>query len=219
MMNKRFLLIIIGIFLISIVSAVPVPSPHAFYGTVDYSNGKPVEGTIITQIDNLIVGSCEIVNGAYDLVVESEYGGVIYFYLEGKSEVLETFVFKAFKITELNLIVEIPEETSQKESKSKTSHTSRFIGTCEPNWRCTGWSECSNGFMSRNCQDTNNCLYSYGKPIERTGCETTSTLEGISLGEPSEEVFFSRITGVAIVFIILIVAILFILIISRDRRR
>ena len=186
MMNKRFLLIIIGIFLISIVSAVPVPSPHAFYGTVDYSNGKPVEGTIITQIDNLIVGSCEIVNGAYDLVVESEYGGVIYFYLEGKSEVLETFVFKAFKITELNLIVEIPEETSQKESKSKTSHTSRFIGTCEPNWRCTGWSECiNNEIMTRNCKDTNNCSYSYNKPIERTDCETNFTLEGISLTGPS----------------------------------
>ena len=181
MINKKFLLIIIGIFSISIISAIPVPSPHAFYGNVDYSNGQSLEGeTIITQINNLTVGSCEIVNGKYDLVVESEYGGLIYFYLEGKNEPLETFVFKAFEITELNLIIEIPEETSQKESKSRTSHTSHFIGACEPNWKCTGWSECSAGFMIRNCKDTNNCAYSYGKPIEKTGCETTSP-EQISL--------------------------------------
>ena len=69
---------------------------------------------------------------------------------------------------------------------------------CEPNWRCTGWSECSNAFRTRTCHDTNNCAYSYNKPIERTDCETTATLEGITLTGPSEEGFFSIITGATI---------------------
>jgi len=182
-MKNKILLIIIGIFLIGVISAIPIPSPHGFYGTVDYSNGLSLEeGTIITQIDNLTVGSCEIVNGAYDLVVESEYGGVIYFYLEGKSEVLETFVFKAFEVTELNFIIEIPEppiqnETTQKKSKSISNIEDWGLDTCEPNWECTGWSGCYSRYMIRNCQDTNNCAYSYNKPIEKTGCETTLILE------------------------------------------
>ena len=70
---------------------------------------------------------------------------------------------------------------------------------CESNWECTDWSECIRGFRTRHCSDTNNCSYSYNKPIQRTDCETTFNLEGISLEEePAEEGFFSRITGAAI---------------------
>jgi hypothetical protein len=42
---------------------------------------------------------------------------------------------------------------------------------CEPNWQCTGWSECSDEIMTRKCIDTNNCLFSYNKPAETTACE------------------------------------------------
>ena len=100
-------------------------------------------------------------------------------------------------------ILEIYAETFYKgekyTSRSSSKHNTIIPFICEPNWECSGWSECiNNEIMTRNCKDTHNCAYSYNKPIERTGCETNFTLEGISLGEPSEKVFFSRITGVAI---------------------
>ena len=41
---------------------------------------------------------------------------------------------------------------------------------CEPGWKCTGWSECDNDKMKRTCVDSNNCLISYNKPMEETGC-------------------------------------------------
>ena len=107
-MNKNLIIVSLClIFLISVISAVPLP--HAFYGNVDYSNGESVEGVITAKIDESIVGRCDIVSGFYDLIVNSEYGGLIYFYLEGKNEPIGTFFFDAFEVTELNFIIEIPE--------------------------------------------------------------------------------------------------------------
>ena len=111
------------------------------------------------------------------------------------------------------------EEVGGKKKVRGGAGSSSYV--CESNWECTDWSECIRGFRTRHCSDTNNCSYSYNKPIQRTDCETTFNLEGISLEkEPSEEGFFSRITGAAIggitdfaksgsgalVFVILIVA-------------
>ena len=71
--------------------------------------------------------------------------------------------------------LEIYAETFYKGKKYKSHKLNIIPSGCEPNWRCTGWSECINDeIMTRNCQDTNNCAYSYNKPIEQTGCETTS---------------------------------------------
>jgi len=111
------------------------------------------------------------------------------------------------------------EEVGGKKKVRGGAGSSSYV--CESNWECTDWSECIRGFRTRICHDTNNCSYSYNKPIQRTDCETTFNLEGISLEkEPSEEGFFSRITGAAIggitdfaksgsgalVFVVLIVA-------------
>ncbi len=41
---------------------------------------------------------------------------------------------------------------------------------CEPNWECSGWSECNDGIITRKCTDTNFCSYSYNKPAEITDC-------------------------------------------------
>ena len=90
----------------------------------------------------------------------------------------------------------IIEEVEGKKKVRGGGGSSSYI--CEPNWECTEWSECSNELRTRNCHNTNNCAYSYNKPIERTDCETTFNLEGISLTKPSEEGFFSIMTGAAI---------------------
>jgi len=60
---------------------------------------------------------------------------------------------------------------SSTEKKSSGSHKNVFVQFCDPNWECSGWSECDNDLMTRKCYDTNNCDYSYNKPIEETGCD------------------------------------------------
>ncbi len=48
---------------------------------------------------------------------------------------------------------------------------------CEPNWQCSGWSECNeDGFMTRKCTDADFCVESYNKPAETTGCEPQKVL-------------------------------------------
>ncbi len=38
-------------------------------------------------------------------------------------------------------------------------------------WKCSEWSECSNGEQTRDCKDKNNCNNAYGKPDEVRDCE------------------------------------------------
>ena len=226
-MNKKYLIMLLGIFLIGFVFATGIPDPYGDYDSDGVLNKDDncyyVYNPFQTDSDNDGWGNCcdsdyskpEGVNWCDDPNQNQEYcgNGV----REGDEQcddgnnngiMCDNSSSSCYYCSSECELINLPYEQKQnKITKPKTSRKDNFIiGGCEPNWKCTGWSECSNGFMSRNCQDTNNCLYSYGKPIERTGCETTSTLEGISLGEPSEEVFFSRITGAAIVFIILIMA-------------
>jgi len=204
-MNKNLIMVSLClIFLISMVSAIPLP--HAFYGTVKYSNGGFIEeGTIVAQIDNITVGNTEIINGSYDLIVESEYGGLIYFYLGGENESIGTFLFDSFEITELNFMIEIPEPESKKRGHKSSSYQPNFELFCEPNWKCSGWGECENGLMTRECQDTNHCDYAYNRPIEETGCEMTSK----ALIEEKENnwafILFGIITPLILIIILIVV--------------
>lgn len=61
-------------------------------------------------------------------------------------------------------------ETEEPEIKH-LSHGNHYVQFCEPNWKCSGWSECINGVKTRTCYDSNYCAYQYNKPIEKTGCE------------------------------------------------
>ena len=49
-----------------------------------------------------------------------------------------------------------------------------FVQFCNTNWKCTGWSECSDGISTRSCYDKNNCDIKYNKPIEQMDCENFS---------------------------------------------
>jgi len=213
-MNKNLIIVSLClIFLIDVIFAIPIPSPHAFFGNVEYSNGILIEeGTIIAQIANITVGNSEIINGSYDLIVESEYGGLTYFYLGGKNEPIGAFLFDSFEITELNFIIEIPESPLENEtdSTSRSRHKSssyqpNFELFCEPNWKCSGWGECENGLMTRECQDTNHCDYAYNRPIEETGCEMTSK----ALIEEKENnwafILFGIITPLILIVILIVV--------------
>lgn len=203
-MNKKYLIIICLIFLISVAYAIPIPSPHGFYGSISYSNGTSIEnGIILAKINEDLVGSSNIIDGSYDLVVESEYGGLIYFYF--KDELIGNYTFEAFEVTELNFVIYVGESEDEKPTPVKDSKSFWQISIdkrfCEPNWRCSGWSECVNGLMMRNCHDTNHCVYSYNKPIEETGCEIISKVF-IQEEEPKSWFFTFNIF---ITFLILIV--------------
>lgn len=160
---KKYFLFLLGIFLINLVTAVP--SPHAFCGSVEDLDGEEVEGTIIAKMENIEVGQSEVVDGKYDLTVSSESGGIIYFYLNGKTY-LANYTFEAFEITELDLIVPVHSES---DSNSETE----LEDYCEPSWQCSGWSACYKGIMKRECSDMNHCSYSYNIPNEVSGCEVS----------------------------------------------
>ena len=70
--------------------------------------------------------------------------------------------------------LEIYAETFYKGKKYKSREFKIIPFACEPNWKCSGWVCIDDDMMTRNCKDTNNCDYSYNKPIERTACETTT---------------------------------------------
>ncbi|GAI91793.1 unnamed protein product, partial [marine sediment metagenome] len=77
--------------------------------------------------------------------------------------------------------LEIYAETFYNGKKYKSREFKIIPSACEPNWECSGWVCIDDDIMTRNCQDTNHCAYAYNKPIERTGCETISAAEQISI--------------------------------------
>jgi len=58
--------------------------------------------------------------------------------------------------------------------QTKSSHQNHFVQFCDVDWKCSGWSECVNRIKTRKCYDKNYCDYSYNKPIEKTGCDMLS---------------------------------------------
>lgn len=52
-------------------------------------------------------------------------------------------------------------------SGSGSSHKS---SVCFPEWECTEWSDCEDGFIVRTCEKTNNCEYNFSKPLEKRHC-------------------------------------------------
>lgn len=56
------------------------------------------------------------------------------------------------------------------QEKEKTVKNNNYIDYCEPNWKCSAWSGCSEGTMTRKCFDENKCSYVYNKPIETNSC-------------------------------------------------
>ena len=111
-MKKLILSSLVILFLVGLISASN-PLPHAFYGNVEYTNGTLVEnGKITANINGVEVGNSEIVNGAYDLVAESDNElETIYFYFDGLDASIETFLFESFEITELNFVIEVSSES------------------------------------------------------------------------------------------------------------
>jgi len=111
-----FLVLLLAVFPVSSAFAQGLPLPHAFYGTINYTDGIAVEaGKVITaRVGGVTCGSYTIhETGRYGDNTKNDYllvqgdivdGTTIYFYIAGqKAE--ETFPFHSGWTTNLNLTV------------------------------------------------------------------------------------------------------------------
>ena len=179
-MKKQIIISLAILFLIGTVFA-SMPLPHAFHGIVTYSDGTLIQESleITAKINNEEVGSSNIINGKYDLVIESESEGeTIYFYIEGLTEAIKTNKFESFEITELNFA---------------TTLTNPNITPVNPPSRSSG------GSGSGGSNSPNNPIIILNKTVnnEIINYEENKT---ISLNE-TEETTSPRITGAVINFV------------------
>jgi len=111
------------LFVVGLVSAIP--SPHAFYGEVYYSDGVLIgEGLDITASINGNNKTDTLVNGAYDLVVESESGGIVYFYIEGLTGMIGSYTFDSFAVTEFDFTTALSNPNTSGEEEDDTDESS-----------------------------------------------------------------------------------------------
>ena len=204
-MDKKIFWIIFGVFIllfnISFLYAFSIPSD--WWGTAridgEYADGEEVSA----YINNVKVASATVgaIQPNYYLIhVPGKLGDLIQFKINGRNteNEFQEWILGSHK---LNLITNI----SIKKLEGKKSHSSKnhFVQFCDVNWQCSGWSECKNGFMTRQCYDKNHCEDSYNKPIEKTGCELISQVL-IKEDEPKYSFILIGIITTLILFIILI---------------
>jgi len=193
---KIIFLILLGIFFISFVSAVPVineitmiPEDPLFseYVTICAEITDDVSEIVVARI-NLYADSPPWVWGLIldeqeedvycktmsPYLLDAYIGKEISYYVSGRNILNEvttsdTYYFNYSETRE----PEIPEEPepSNETVRESSVHTTGVKDYCEPNWGCGDWSSCKNGIMRRNCYDSNHCDYSYNKPNEIAGCE------------------------------------------------
>ncbi len=218
---KGFVLLVVSLFIFtSFISAVTFP--QGFYGTVYYFNGTSVNsGTIITKMTNLNIGQGEIVNGNYNLVVESETNfGTISFYLNDDLHFLIMVPFNSGNVTELNFIIPLINQTNNNQtiinntkvhdSYSCNHKDTSFINFCDVNWKCSGWSSCTNGMMTRVCIDINDCDYKYNKPLENTGCKITNSKSLIENKKINLSFFLTFSLIITILLLLILLCLIFI---------
>ncbi|MFH1608383.1 MAG: hypothetical protein ABIA78_04590 [archaeon] len=114
-----------------------IPSPNAFYGDVYYSDGTLIQDNL--ELTAKISGeefSSILLNGGYDVVIESENSGTVYFYIAGLEGAIGTQQFDAFAVTELDFTTELvnpasagsnPSTNPSKKGSSSGSSTIRLI--------------------------------------------------------------------------------------------
>jgi hypothetical protein len=119
---RKQIICFMALFVLGLASAV-ITTPHGFYGEVDYSDGVLIQDSlsITAKISGMIVGTTTIINGIYDLVVESENGGTIDFYIQGQSGTIGNYVFTGFAVTELDFATSLANPNAGSSSSSSSS--------------------------------------------------------------------------------------------------
>lgn len=126
MKKQGIIFLMLMIISLQIISAAG-GSPHAFYGKVFYSDGTLIQQSLkITAVLGDYNDSSVITNGEYGygsdtLIIESETGGNILFYLTGLSTSIGNYTFKPFEVTELNFNTDILNPNQSTPSSSPPS--------------------------------------------------------------------------------------------------
>jgi len=148
--------IILGMFLISIGSAITIYSGDTVY----YDFTKEVD--IIQKITWEVVDNSSNLNG---LNITTN--------LTGATMSLDP-LFKPDNFTIIFTII------GQNEKADVTVHRSRG-SSCKYNqdfdWNCSEWGECVDEIQTRICKERNNCGGSYGKPIEIQNCTSDEKMD------------------------------------------
>ncbi len=82
----------------------------------------------------------------------------------------------------------------------KVKKSPHVLDVCNPDWKCSGWSECSGGVMTRTCFDDNFCEIEYNKPHETTACDITEQVK-----EPIIDYFLWFLIGIILLILLLII--------------
>ncbi len=231
MVSKKTILFF-GILFLPIISATFPGIPHQFYGDVLVNNSSLVSGTVTVERNNQVIATTEILDSKYGyevifLVEDIEYnlnGKLIIFYVNGIKAT--EFIFENGGTTKLDLIIQgginycgngfcqgdetylnCPEDCEAPKEEhtitiTRKSKSRGFIEFCDPNWKCSGWKECNNDLMTRECYDSNHCDYAYNKPVEEAGCDMISQ----SLIEKNTPNYlFILVIGITIILIIVLI--------------
>ncbi|MBS3084462.1 hypothetical protein J4411_00950 [Candidatus Pacearchaeota archaeon] len=96
-------------------------------------------------------------------------------------------------------------DTEDDDNDGNTNHSFiSFSYGCSPEWQCSSWGDCINRIQTRMCNDKNNCNYTYGKPLETSGC-----VEGItSLNSQIQDGGISLWILIGIIFLVILLVIL-----------
>lgn len=84
------------------------------------------------------------------------------------------------------------------------TNKNNYVQFCDVSWECTGWTDCNNGFMTRQCYDVSNCAYKYNKPLEIVSCDTNNAL--VEIEKPVEISYF--FVWIFITMLLLVIAII-----------
>lgn len=144
------------------LASTSISRPHGFYGTA-YGNGVIISSGIVVSavlngvMFNVTVGN----NGQYgyspSLIVTSDSGGTVTFYIDG-TLANQQVTFSAFAVTNLDLTI------------NRT-----ISGGCTESWVCSDWTACVGNVQTRTCTDSNNCGTIISKPSESQSCGTITT--------------------------------------------
>ena len=176
---KKYLIILLGIFLLSFVSAVGMPYPYKDYDGDLVLNWKDncyfVYNPFQTDSD---------IDGYGDVCDSSPFGYCGDNFCLGDESATNCPVDCETPIIPPSCGDEICNgdenfhscpvdcrncsEDEDDEDEHSGYHPKQF---CEPNWKCGDWSSCDSGIMTRKCYDASHCSYSYNQPNEITGCE------------------------------------------------
>ena len=175
-MKKVLAVLILGIFLISNVSA-DASDVGDWIGKVTMDGVENNAGaTVEVYIEGVKIASTtvgEYGSGYYLIHVEGETGDNVLFKVNGIDATTVAWSNGGNSRNKLNLTVTSP--TSSSGGSSSGGGSSGSSNICYENWQCTDWSECDKSeIQTRQCNDINKCKTEKNKPLLSQSCTFTS---------------------------------------------